>query len=145
MKKQSSVIIFIDCEGNLLLQERGSYSKGGEKHGYFGGNIKKGEKPKDALIRELKEELNYVPKKIKFWKKVSFLCTAEGKYNNFKVTVYIFVSPLTKRVEKAKVYEGEGLIKTTLDEELESENFTGGYEIILKEIKNHFAEVLELL
>jgi len=45
--------------GNLLLQERGSYSKVGEKHGYFGGNIERGEKPKDALIRELKEELNY--------------------------------------------------------------------------------------
>ena len=145
MDKKTAVLIFIDREGNLLLQERGSYSKGGEKHGYFGGNIEKGEKPKDALIRELKEELNYVPKNIKFWKKVDFLSTAKGKYNNFGVTIYIFISPLTDGLERLKVYEGGGKIMTTLDEELKSENFTGGYEIVLKEIKNHFAEVLELL
>jgi len=34
---------------------------------------------------------------------------------------------------------------TTLDKELESENITGGYKIVLKELKNHFAEVKELL
>ncbi len=145
MNKKIAVLIFIDHEGNLLLQERGNYSKAGEKHGYFGGNIENGEKPKDALIRELKEELGYIPDNIKFWKKVDFLCTAEGKYNNFGVTIYIFISPLTKKLEDIKVYEGEDKIMTTLDEELKSHNIIGGYEIVLKEIKNHFAEVLKLL
>jgi 8-oxo-dGTP pyrophosphatase MutT (NUDIX family) len=144
MNKSTAVLIFIDSEGNILLQERGYYSKTGEKHGYFGGNIEKGEKPKDCLIRELKEEIDYIPPRIRFWKKIEFLCTAEGKCKNQVVAVYIFVSPLTKEAEEVRVYEGEGVIKTTLNKELESENITGGYEIVLKEIKNHLAEVIRM-
>jgi len=78
MNKKTAVLIFIDRKENLLLQKRGSYSKGGEKLGYFGGNIDEGEEPKEALIRELKEELNYVPENIKFWKKVDFLIQQRG-------------------------------------------------------------------
>ena len=74
-----------------------------------------------------------------------FFNTAKGKYNNFEISIYIFISPLTKKSEDLKVYEGEGKIMTTLDKELESENITGGYKIVLKELKNHFAEVKELL
>jgi len=145
MKKETAVIIFIDDEGNILLQERGGYSKGGERHGYFGGNIEDGEKPKDSLIRELKEELNYVPKNIKFWKRVNFVCPDEGEYKNFEVTIYIFISPLTKAIEESKVLEGGGSIKTTLSKELESNNITGGYDIVLKEIKEHFEEVIRII
>lgn len=145
MNKRTAVIIFVDHEGNILLQERGAYAKSGEKHGYFGGNIENGEEPIKALKRELKEELNYVPQNIKFWKKVDFICSAKGKYNNFEITIYIFISPLTKEIEKVEVREGEGKIKIPLDEELKSKNITGGYEIVLKEIKNHFADVVKLL
>lgn len=145
MKKQTAVVIFIDRQGNILLQERGGYSKSGEKHGYFGGNIVKGEKPIDALKRELKEELNFLPKNIKFWKRVSFISGAEGKYKDFEITIYIFISPLTKHIEKVGVYEGEKMIKTTIDEELKSKNITGGYDLVLKEIKEHFAEVIRTI
>jgi mutator protein MutT len=145
MKKETAVVIFIDDEGNILLQERDGYSKGGERHGYFGGNIEVGEKPKDALKRELKEELNYVPKNIKFWKQVNFVCPTEGDYKDFEVEIYIFISPLTKAIEEAKVYEGEGSIKTTLSKELESNNITGGYNIVLKEIKEHFEEIIRII
>jgi mutator protein MutT len=145
MIKETVVLIFIDKKGKILLQKRGTYSKGGEKLGYFGGNIEEGENPLEALVRELQEEIRYIPEKIKFWKKVDFVCSAPGKYNNFNVTIYIFVSPLDRKAEEIEVYEGEGKVVTTLDKELENKNIIGGYEIVLKKIKENLAEVLALI
>jgi len=34
-----AIVIFYDKEGNILVQERGSHSKIGEKYGMWGGRL----------------------------------------------------------------------------------------------------------
>ena len=58
-KRKVSVILFHDNKGNVLLQDRENYSKCGEEFAFFGGGIKEGENPEQALRRELKEELEF--------------------------------------------------------------------------------------
>ncbi|MDD3645925.1 MAG: NUDIX hydrolase [Candidatus Gracilibacteria bacterium] len=55
--KKASLICFYNNKNQILLQERGDYSKHGEDWGFFGGGIEKGETALDAFYREAKEEL----------------------------------------------------------------------------------------
>ncbi len=52
------LIIFYNSKKQLLLQERGHYSKRGEKWAFFWWGIKEWETALEAFIREWKEELN---------------------------------------------------------------------------------------
>ncbi|NVP17328.1 NUDIX hydrolase [Candidatus Gracilibacteria bacterium] len=58
--KQTRKVAFIGFynENNeILLQERGDYSKNGEEWAFFGGGIEPGETPEEGFLREAKEEL----------------------------------------------------------------------------------------
>jgi 8-oxo-dGTP pyrophosphatase MutT (NUDIX family) len=54
-----SLIIFFDKNKKILLQDRTGISKFGEEWGYFGGSVEKNETPKQTIIRETKEELDF--------------------------------------------------------------------------------------
>ena len=56
--RRASIILFYDKKGNILFQDRRKISKHGEEYGFFGGGIEEGETPAQALIREIKEELD---------------------------------------------------------------------------------------
>lgn len=51
-------LILINNQGKILIQDRASISRHGEKWALFGGHIEYAEKAKDAIIREIQEELN---------------------------------------------------------------------------------------
>ena len=56
-------------EGKILFQLRDENGRNPNKWGIFGGGIKKGEKPINALIREIKEELGIKISKLDILKK----------------------------------------------------------------------------
>ncbi len=59
MKKitKASLICFYNSERQILLQERGDYSKYWEEWAFFGGWIEEWETALEAFLREAKEEL----------------------------------------------------------------------------------------
>lgn len=64
---QDAVIIVPILKGNKIVLER-QYRKGVRKWVYElpAGGIEKGEKPIDAVRRELQEEVGYFPRKVRF-------------------------------------------------------------------------------
>ncbi|MDD4151682.1 MAG: NUDIX domain-containing protein [Candidatus Gracilibacteria bacterium] len=97
--RKVSLIGFYNEKNQILLQERGDYSKNGEEWAFFGGGIEKGETPEEAFIREAKEELDLdmtkfaydylgesiyeFPEKIVYWN--LFLIKTDLKETDFTV------------------------------------------------------------
>lgn len=73
-----------------MLEDRRQISKHGEKWSFFGGSIKPNETPKEALIRELKEELNYCITNFDFFKSFDFII----KEKNIKLTYHMYISKI---------------------------------------------------
>ncbi|MBU1129993.1 NUDIX domain-containing protein [Patescibacteria group bacterium] len=132
--KNIAIVIFHDNK-NIILQKRGPHSKVGEKYGFFGGKIKKGENSNQAIKRELTEELGFIPRELIFWTKHSFIIQ-EGKYNDLKIILHIFLSPITKKLQTAKVLEGNGMIKSTISQILSGKKFDKYDKKIFKKFKN---------
>ncbi|MDD2907453.1 MAG: NUDIX hydrolase [Candidatus Gracilibacteria bacterium] len=55
--RKVAFIGFYNEKNQILLQERGDYSKIGEEWAFFGGGVEPGETPKEGFLREAKEEL----------------------------------------------------------------------------------------
>lgn len=70
----------------------------------FGGHIEEGETPKEALIREVKEELNFDLKDFRFFRKYD--CAVGDVYPNRK---YIYIGKIDKPIEELSLQEGERL------------------------------------
>jgi len=69
--RQVSTIVFYDKNYRILLQNREDISKFGEEWGFFGGSIEDGETPSEALVREIREELEYEIRNFEFFKNYS--------------------------------------------------------------------------
>ena len=57
--RRVATLILYDSQRRVLLQNREGISKSGEKWGFFGGGVEDGETPRQALVREIREELSY--------------------------------------------------------------------------------------
>jgi len=68
----------------------------------FGGHVEEGETPEEALIREVKEELNYDLKEYKFFKE--YTCLEGDAYPNIK---YIYSGKINLQIEEITLLEGE--------------------------------------
>jgi len=137
-ERNVAIVIFYDDKENIIFQERGSASKIGEKYGFWGGQIEPGETPEQAIKRELKEELGFVPEKLDFWCYLSYPVVEDGKYHGWMMNHDIFLSPITPGLEKIKTYEGEGVVKMTINEAIESKGFSTGGTELLKKFKKEF-------
>ena len=116
-------VIFYDKELNLVFQIRGDRSKVGELYGFFGGEIKAGETPKEALDRELAEEISYKPKKLDFWGVFEYSIKEKGEWFGHRIIQNVFLSPTTPSLHKTEVYEGDGLIVMSLDKAIKGKGF----------------------
>ena len=134
-ERNVAIVIFYDDKENIIFQERGSASKIGEKYGFWGGQIEPGETPEQAMKRELKEELGFVPEKLDFWCNASYVISQKGKYKGWKINQVVFVSPITPELEKARVYEGEGIVKMAIDKAINDKGFLAGGTELLKTLK----------
>lgn len=101
-----AAIIFENDKGEFLLYLRDG--KPGIPFPYhwdlFGGHIEEGETPEQALVREVKEELDYDLKEFKFFKE--YLCLEGDAYPNIK---YIYSGKINLPVEEMTLLEGECL------------------------------------
>jgi len=105
MKKIAAVILENDNK-EILLYLRDNKPSIPFPHYWdlFGGHIEKGETPKQALIREVKEELNYDLKEYRFFK--NYKCLKGDAYPNIK---YVYIGKINLPIEEITLREGERL------------------------------------
>lgn len=109
--KDKAVIALFSEDGKILFQDRKGHSGAGEEWGFFGGGVEKGETPEQALVRELKEELNVDLKAYSFVTNYKVFRLDET-YND----VSFFVGPLGDMLDYAVVQEGAGMKLFTIEE-----------------------------
>jgi len=102
--KEIAAIIFENIKGELLFYLRDN--KPGipfpDHWDLFGGHVEEGETPEEALVREVKEELNYDLKDYSFFRK--YVCLEGDAYPNIK---YIYYGRFNLPAEKITLLEGE--------------------------------------
>jgi 8-oxo-dGTP diphosphatase len=125
-RKFSSIIFYTD-DKHILLQDRKGISKRGEEWAFFGGKLEDGETKEDALIREVKEELDYdIGSTYKFVKEFIF----EYPPSDLMVTQYVFIAPLGDNLKHFTVKEGNGMKLYTLAEAKTLKMFPGDSQIL---------------
>ena len=102
--KKIAQIIFENDKGEFLLYLRDGKPGIPFPHHWdlIGGHIEEGETPAEALVREVKEELNYDLKDYKFFKK--YICLEGDAYPNIK---YIYSGKFNLPVEQITLLEGD--------------------------------------
>lgn len=118
-----TVVIFYDEDGNIGVQDRGKYSKVGEKYGLWGGQKDVGESAEKAIARETKEELGYTPDDLEFWTNFTYVVDLEGKYKNWMINHDVFVSKITPELMNADVLEGDSVVAMHIDQVLKEYDF----------------------
>lgn len=99
-------------EGKILFQLRDENGRNPKKWGIFGGGIKKGERPINALIREIKEELG-----IKILEQ-----NILKKYKIPLIKYHIFEIYLENNPKKSQLNEGKDFKFMTKKEFLDKKN-----------------------
>ena len=126
--REISVAVFIDKDKNVLLQNRTNHSKAGEKYGFFGGGIEPNETSEEALIRELKEELNYTPNTFQYIGSHEFIVDEESSYKGKLIKVNYFISPITEHLLDTKVNEGVGMELVPLEKAVQG-SYLSKYDV----------------
>lgn len=104
--KLNALFVLRDLESRVLIQHRDKHAPhNANKWGLFGGGIKNGESPKDAVIREAMEELGIELKDIRLYKKYT-IPTVEGSAEVHEK--YVFVGPLKYDIAELKRKQKEG-------------------------------------
>ena len=101
--KEIAAIIFENDKGEFLLYLRDN-KPGIPFPGYWdliGGHVEEGETPEQALVREVKEELDIDLKEYTFYKK--YVCLTGDAYENTK---YIYSGRINLPIEKVTLLEG---------------------------------------
>lgn len=102
MKKIAAIILEND-KGEILLYLRDN-KPGIPFPAYWdliGGHVEEGETPEEALVREVKEELNIGLKDYTFYKK--YECLTGDAYENIK---YIYTGKINLPIEEITLLEG---------------------------------------
>lgn len=103
MSYRVSLIILYDSEKRFLLQHRTADARLLPDHwAFFGGGLKDGETPEDALRREALEELNY---KVKAPKLIMELDFKEGSTEGH---LYVYIDAFDGDMSILKLQEGQG-------------------------------------
>lgn len=100
---KAALIILYDRENNLLLQHRTKDAAVLPDYwAFFGGEVKKGETPEDAVHREAFEELNYKLKLPQFFTERDF------KIGNAEGHMYVYIEAFDGNKSELKLQEGQG-------------------------------------
>lgn len=110
-----AIIIFYDDEKRILLQSRKGISKTGEEWGFFGGQVEEGETPKEAVVRETKEELDFDLKGYRYAGEYIYKKQRSKDFDFDAVSCKVFISPL-EDFSKLKQKEGKGMKLFSLEE-----------------------------
>ena len=112
-------------EGKILFQLRDENGRNPNKWGIFGGGIKKGEEPINALIREIKEELGIKISKLDILK----------KYKIPLINYHIFEIYLKENPKKSQLNEGKDMKFMTKEEFLNKKNALLRVKVFLRFFK----------
>jgi 8-oxo-dGTP diphosphatase len=99
--KQIEVVAAVIVEDDKLLATQRGYGDFKGKWEFPGGKIEQGETHKEALVREIKEELNANIEVLMFLTKV------EHDYEKFHLTMYTYVCSLKDKIEMVKHGDNE--------------------------------------
>lgn len=102
--KKIAAIIFENDKGEFLLYKR-DHKPGIPFPGYWdliGGHVEEGETPEEALVREVKEEIDIDLKEYIFYK--IYECLTGDAYENIK---YIYTGKINIPIEEITLLEGE--------------------------------------
>lgn len=94
--KQIEVVAAVIVEDDKLLATQRGYGDFKGKWEFPGGKIEQGETHKEALVREIKEELNADIEVL------MFLTTVEHDYEKFHLTMHTYVCSLKNKIEMVK-------------------------------------------
>ena len=131
--RKVAIVAFID-DKSVIVQERGGHSKVGEKYGFWGGQIEEGETKEEAVRREMLEELGFIPKILTYLGKYPFIVKETGKFKGLRVEQFVFISPITQRLIKSKIKEGDGMVLIDLDKAIAGDGFIQGSTYFLNEV-----------
>jgi len=109
-KRDLAECLIVNTKNEILLQKK-TLDYASEKGGpwcIFGGEIEKGEKIKQTLLRELKEELNFRPKKVKFFKSYKYRMIGKNFGSGCFGIQYYFICKFTKPISNISLHEGAG-------------------------------------
>jgi len=135
------IIIFYDDKKRILLQDRRTISKLGEEWGFFGREIKQGETPEQAVVRETKEELSFDLNEYKYIGEYSYKIkdSLKKRFVNFDFDVVLckaFISALKDNLSKFKLKEGKRMQLFSLDEAEKLKMVSKGDIEMVKRLRN---------
>ena len=103
MQKIAAIILENDKgEFLLALRDNKSWIPFPNHWDLIGGHVEEGETPEEALIREVKEELDIELTGYSFYKE--FLCLEGDAFENIK---YIYTGKINIPIEEITLYEGQ--------------------------------------
>ncbi len=100
MQIRKSLIIFYDSDSNIFIQDRRTIHKSGKPYGFFGGSIEGTETPDEAIIREVREELNISLSNFILFKEL------KERDGENEIEFYIYLAPIPEN-DIMTVKEGE--------------------------------------
>jgi len=103
MKSKAALIILYDSGNRILLQHRTEDAKHLPGYwGFFGGGIREGETPEEAVIRETREELNYELKNPKLF------IEQDIRFPDTESRIYLFIASFDGDKSSLRLNEGQG-------------------------------------
>jgi HAD superfamily hydrolase (TIGR01509 family) len=136
----AALVIFYDKNGNTLIQDRRKISKWGEEYGIFGGKLREGETPEQALNRELIEEISLKNVNFIFFKKFD---VTDAKYET-EFERYIFLAPMPDLSLIKTNFQDEGGFEVKTFEECQSLKMPLSYHEFIAEVYNHLKQKGEI-
>ena len=131
MLEVSAGVIIVDSKILCFQKSKSKYPYLSYKFKFPGGKIEKGETPKQALIRELKEELEMDVSDAK----IEPLCDTSFDYPDFSVRIHSFLIFLKKT--EFKLSEHQKAIWSTINT-IESLDWMPADSEIVKKLRNYY-------
>ena len=131
--KTLNVVAAVICEGDRILATQRGYGEHKDRWEFPGGKIEPGETPREALIREIREELKteIVPGEL--------ITTVETDYPSFHLSMQCFLCTIK---EGSPVLIEHEAAKWLSYDELDSVDWLPADRIVVEEIKRILRELV---
>ncbi len=138
-KRKVSVLVpyrIINDSVHLFMQKRKKdHPRGGDMFGFFGGGIEESETPEEALMREIKEELNFIPHNFSLFKKYDLPATTYFS----AAELHVFTLPVDEHFEQEITLNSEGQYGKwfSKNDYTQNKDFIAGSLFIMDELYNN--------
>jgi 8-oxo-dGTP pyrophosphatase MutT (NUDIX family) len=111
LRREIAIGLIVAADGRLLLQLRDNKREvtGAGKWGFFGGHVEPGERPVEAFLREMDEELGWRPRHLERY------TTVEIDRDGWHVTSHAFAAHLDVPLDALTLGEGQAMALFTAD------------------------------